>query len=144
MDVDKLFALFDHKNGDKPLSENDNAVIELYETPLFWISMFEKLIQNNNIFNHQLELMFKHDEHYDPGLLIEAGDIIVYSRAYSFIEMLDLNNDDHRNALLIKFKQSYLVNNLTSAMNFFIKYEEYEKCAVIKEILKLSQENLEA
>jgi hypothetical protein len=143
MDVDKLFALFDHKNGDKPLSENDNAVIELYETPLFWISMFEKLIQNNNVFNHQLELMFKHDEHYDPGLLIEAGDIIVYSRAYSFIEMLDLNNDDHRNALLIKFKQSYLVNNLTSAMNFFIKYEEYEKCAVIKEILKLSQENLE-
>jgi hypothetical protein len=143
MDVDKLFALFDHKNGDKPLSENDNAVIELYETPLFWISMFEKLIQNNNVFNHQLELMFKHDEHYDPRLLIEAGDIIVYSRAYSFIEMLDLNNDDHRNALLIKFKQSYLVNNLTSAMNFFIKYEEYEKCAVIKEILKLSQENLE-
>jgi hypothetical protein len=143
MDVDKLFALFDHKNGDKPLSENDNAIIELYETPLFWISMFEKLIQNNNIFNHQLELMFKHDEHYDPGLLIEAGDIIVYSRAYSFIEMLDLDNDDHRNALLIKFKQSYLVNNLTSAMNFFIKYEEYEKCAVIKEILKLSQENLE-
>jgi hypothetical protein len=143
MDVDKLFALFDHKNGDKPLSENDNAIIELYETPLFWISMFEKLIQNNNVFNHQLELMFKHDEHYDPGLLIEAGDIIVYSRAYSFIEMLDLNNDDHRNALLIKFKQSYLVNNLTSAMNFFIKYEEYEKCAVIKEILKLSQENLE-
>jgi hypothetical protein len=143
MDVDKLFALFDHKNGDKPLSENDNAIIELYETPLFWISMFEKLIQNNNVFNHQLELMFKHDEHYDPGLLIEAGDIIVYSRAYSFIEMLDLNNDDHRNALLIKFKQSYLVNNLISAMNFFIKYEEYEKCAVIKEILKLSQENLE-
>jgi hypothetical protein len=143
MDVDKLFALFDHKNGDKPLSENDNTIIELYETPLFWISMFEKLIQNNNAFNHQLELMFKHDEHYDPGLLIEAGDIIVYSRAYSFIEMLDLNNDDHRNALLIKFKQSYLVNNLTSAMNFFIKYEEYEKCAVIKEILKLSQENLE-
>jgi hypothetical protein len=144
MDVDKLFALFDHKNGDKPLSENDNTIIELYETPLFWISMFEKLIQNNNVFNHQLELMFKHDEHYDPGLLIEAGDIIVYSRAYSFIEILDLNNDDHRNALLIKFKQSYLVNNLTSAMNFFIKYEEYEKCAVIKEILKLSQENLEA
>lgn len=143
MDVDKLFALFDHKNGDKPLSENDNTVIELYETPLFWISMFEKLIQNNNVFNHQLELMFKHDEHYDPELLIEAGDIIVYSRAYSFIEMLDLNNDDHRNALLIKFKQSYLVNNLTSAMNFFIKYEEYEKCAVIKEILKLSQEDLE-
>jgi hypothetical protein len=143
MDVDKLFALFDHKNGDKPLSKNDNTIIELYETPLFWISMFEKLIQNNNVFNHQLELMFKHDEHYDPGLLIEAGDIIVYSRAYSFIEMLDLNNDDHRNALLIKFKQSYLVNNLTSAMNFFIKYEEYEKCAVIKEILKLSQENLE-
>ena len=143
MDVDKLFALFDHKNGDKPLSENDNTIIELYETPLFWISMFEKLIQNNNIFNHQLELMFKHDEHYDPGLLIEAGDIIIYSRAYSFIEMLDLNNDDHRNALLIKFKQSYLVNNLTSAMNFFIKYEEYEKCAVIKEILKLSQEDLE-
>ena len=143
MDVDKLFALFDHKNGDKPLSENDNTIIELYETPLFWISMFEKLIQNNNVFNHQLELMFKHDEHYDPGLLIEAGDIIVYSRAYSFIEMLDLNNDDHRNALLIKFKQSYLVNNLTSAMNFFIKYEEYEKCTVIKAILKFIQESLE-
>jgi hypothetical protein len=105
--------------------------------------MFEKLIQNNNIFNHKLEIIFKHDEHYDPELLMEAGDAIVYNRAYSFIAMLDLSNDDHKNALRIRAKQSYLINNLTSAMNFFIKYEEYEKCTVIKVILKFAQESLE-
>lgn len=143
MDVDQLFALFDYKNENKPLSENDNTVVELYETPLFWVSMFEKLIQNNNIFNHKLEIIFKHDEHYDPELLMEAGDAIVYNRAYSFIAMLDLDNDIHKNALRIRVKQGYLINNLTSAMNFFIKYEEYEKCTVIKAILKFSQESLE-
>ena len=144
MDVDKIFALFDHKNGNKPLSEDDNNIVELYETPLFWVSMFEKLIQNNNIFKHQLDIMFKHDEHYDPELLMDAGDIIVYNRAYSFIKMLDINNDDHKNALRIRTKQGYLISNLTSVMDFFIKHEEYEKCAVIKEILKFSQESLEA
>lgn len=143
MDIDQLFALFDYKNENKPLSEDDNTIVELYETPLFWVSMFEKLIQNNNIFNHKLEIIFKHDEHYDPELLMEAGDVIVYNRAYSFIAMLDLSNDVHKNALRIRAKQSYLINNLTSAMNFFIKYEEYEKCTVIKVILKFAQESLE-
>jgi hypothetical protein len=143
MNVDKIFALFDYKNENKPLSENDNAVVELYETPLFWVSMFEKLIQNNNIFKQQLKVMFKHDEYYDPEMLMEAGDAVVYNRAYSFIKALDMDNDDHKNALRIRTKQGYLINNLTSAMDHFIKHEEYEKCTVIKVILKFLQESLE-
>jgi hypothetical protein len=143
MNIDRIFALFDYKNENKPLTEEDNTIIELYEEPLFYISAFEKLIQNNNIFNHKLEIIFKHDEHYDPESLIETGNVIVYNRAYSFITMLDLNNDVHKHALQIRAKQSYLIDNLTSVMNFFIKYEEYEKCMVIKAILKYIQESLE-
>lgn len=44
MDIDKIFTLFDYKNENKPLNEEDNAIIELYEKPLFWVGMFEKLI----------------------------------------------------------------------------------------------------
>lgn len=143
MNIDRIFALFDHKNGDKPLTEKDNAIIELYEKPLFWVGMFEKLIQNNNVFKQQLVMMFKHDKHYNPKQLMESGDIIVYNRAYSFIELLSLDNEDHKNAIRARTKHSYLINNLITTMNFFSDREEYEKCAVLKKILKFAQESLE-
>lgn len=144
MNIDRIFALFDHKNGDKPLTEEDNAIIELYEKPLFWVGMFEKLIQNNNIFKQQLETVFKQDKYFNPQLLNDASDLIIYNRAYSFIELLDLDNEDHKNAIHARSKYSYLINNLIMTMKFFIHREEYEKCAVLKKILKFAQESLEA
>lgn len=143
MNIDRIFALFDHKNENKPLTEEDNAIIELYEKPLFWVGMFEKLIQNNNTFKQQLETVFKNDNHFNPKLLSDASDLIVYNRAYSFLELLDIDNLDHQNAIRARTKHSYLLNNLIVTLNFFIEREEYEKCAVIKKILTFAQESLE-
>ena len=143
MNIDRLFALLEHKNGDKSLSEEDNAIIELYEKPLFWVGMFEKLIQNNNIFKQQLETVFRQDKHFNPQLLSDASDLIIYNRAYSFIELLNLEDEDHRNAVRTRAKYSYLINNLITSMNFFIGREEYENCAVLKKVLNFAQESLE-
>ena len=122
MDLNKIFALFDNKTENKPLTETDNAVVELYEKPLFWVNMFEKLIRNNNVFKLQLKNTFK-DDHYDPDML---------------------NDEDHRHSIRTRTTYSYLVVALITSMNYFTSTEEYEKCAVIKKILDFAMESLEA
>lgn len=143
MNLDKIFALFDYKNEDKPLSEEDNAIIELYEKPLFWIGMFEKLIQNNVIFKQHLKKTLTHSKDYDSESLSEIGDAIVYNRAYAFMELINLDNENHQTAIKARIRYSYLINNLIMALNYFISTEEYEKCAVLKKILNFAEKSLE-
>jgi hypothetical protein len=143
MDLNKIFALFDNKTENKPLTETDNTVVELYEKPLFWVNMFEKLIRNNNVFKLQLKNTFK-DDHYDPDMLCEAGDALVYNKAFMFLLLLDLNDEDHMHAIRTRTTYSYLVVALITSMNYFTSTEEYEKCAVIKKILDFAMESLEA
>jgi len=144
MNLDKIFALFDYKNEDKPLSEEDNNIIALYEKPLFWVGMFERLIQNNNIFKHQLEKVLSGSKDFNHELLSDTSNAIVYNRAYAFLELIDINNEDHQMAVRARAKHSYLINNLIMVLNYFISTEEYEKCTVLKKILDFAQESLEA
>jgi len=143
MNLDRIFTLFDYKNENKLLSEEDNIIIELYEKPLFWVGMFEKLIQNNTIFEQQLEKVFGNDKNFNYELLSDASNAIVYNRAYSFLELIDLNNEDHQNAIKTKVKHSYLINNLIAALNYFTNTEEYEKCIILKKILDFAEKSLE-
>ena len=144
MDLNKIFALFERKNEDKPLSEEDNAIIDLYEKPLLWVGMFEKLIQHNSIFKQQLRSVFKNDTNYNPESLCDAGDAVVYNRAYMFISLIDLDTEEHKRAIHSRVKHSYLLISLINAINYFTSTEEYEKCIVLKKILNFAQESLEA
>jgi len=143
MDIDKIFTLFDYKNENKPLNEEDNAIIELYEKPLFWVGMFEKLIQNNNTFKQQIGKILKNDPHYDFDALNEAGDYIVYNRAYMFLSLINMDDENHKQAIKARTKHSYLIISLITSINYFSSIEEYEKCAVLKKILDFAKESLE-
>jgi len=143
MDIDKIFTLFDYKNENKPLNEEDNAIIELYKKPLFWVGMFEKLIQNNNTFKQQIGKILKNDPHYDFDTLNEAGDYIIYNRAYMFLSLINIDDENHKQAIKARTKHSYLIISLITSINYFSSIEEYEKCAVLKKILDFAKESLE-
>jgi hypothetical protein len=139
MNLSKIFDLFDYKPENNDLNEKDNVIIDLYEKPLFWVGMFEKLIQNNNVFKQQV----KNNLQDDFEQLNEASDAVIYIKAYLFLTLLNLDDENHIHAIKSRMKYSYLQKSLEWAMNYFISQEEYEKCIFLKEILKLSQESLE-
>ena len=139
MNLSKIFDLFDYKPENNDLNEKDNVIIDLYEKPLFWVGMFEKLIQNNNVFKQQV----KNNLQDDFEQLNEASDAVIYIKAYLFLTLLNLNDENHIHAIKSRMKYGYLQKSLEWAMNYFISQEEYEKCIFLKEILKLSQESLE-
>jgi hypothetical protein len=139
MNLSKIFDLFDYKPENNDLNEKDNVIIDLYEKPLFWVGMFEKLIQNNNVFKQQV----KNNLQDDFEQLNEASDAVIYIKAYLFLTLLNLDDENHIHAIKSRIKYGYLQKSLEWAMNYFISQEEYEKCIFLKEILKLSQESLE-
>ena len=141
MDINKIFDLFDGKNDFK---DEEIQVINLYEQPLFWVGMFEKLIKNNDTFKRQIGTFFKkNDPEYDMALLEESGDAVVFNRAWQFIKQIDLNDQNHQNAVRIRANKSYLFNALEKAINYFIELEDYEKCSHLKKIFDFGKENLE-
>ena len=88
MDINKIFNLFDDKSDFK---DEEIYVINLYEQPLFWVGMFEKLIKNNDVFKRQLSTFFKkNDPEYSTEMLAESGDALVFNRAWQFIKQIDL------------------------------------------------------
>jgi hypothetical protein len=138
IDKDKIFKLFvDGKdiNGDKTNEE----IQEFMNGPYAKIGMFVKLIQNHEIFHKKLEKFLKQEQpDYDVESTKEASEYTIYHRAWSYIKNIDINNSDHINAIL-NFDLKIFYKNLDSAVNFFEKYEEYEKCAYlykIKEVVK--------
>ena len=141
MDINKIFNLFDDKSDFK---DEEIYVINLYEQPLFWVGMFEKLIKNNDIFKRQLSTFFKkNDPEYSTEMLAESGDALVFNRAWQFIKQIDLSDPNHQNAVRIRANGSYLFNALDQAINYFVELEDYEKCSHLKKIFDFTEENLE-
>jgi hypothetical protein len=142
MNINKIFDLFDGKSDFK---DEEIQVINLYEQPLFWVGMFEKLIKNNDIFKHQLSTFFKkNDPEYSTELLEESGDAVVFNRAWQFIKQIDLTNPNHQNAVRIRANKGYLFKALEKAINYFVELEDYEKCSHLKNIFDFGKESLEA
>ena len=138
IDKDKIFKLFvDGKeiDGDKTKEE----IKDFMNGPYAKIGMFVKLIQNHEVFHKKLEKFLKQEQpDYNVESTKEASEFTVYNRAWSYIQNISLNNHDDVNAI-INFDNKIFSKALSSAIQFFEQYEEYEKCAhlhKIKEVVK--------
>ncbi len=132
MDTDKIFDLF-KSSGEE---ETYNELEQYKQHPLYFIGMFTKLINNYYSLNKSLIPFFKFiDEELQPEDVNKAGEFIVLSKAYEHICNIDVNNKQHQEALFIKSHDISLKTNLELSIKYFEKYEEYEKCKVLKEIL---------
>lgn len=131
MDLGKFFKLFDSEESkDEPVIVNE----QLIEHPYIYMGLFKKLIINYEMFSQQLfNFMRSTDSDLDVDKLEKAGVHMVYWRAYSHIEKIDLTQDFH-----IDIIRAYADDNFIKALNACLRYyeniEEYEKCAFLKNI----------
>lgn len=128
MDINKIFNLFDEGNFSKDATDDVSLLIDFSEHPLYWIGGFGKLVNNYIYFSQHL--IEKPNIDKDK---LEISDILLYNKAWEYIRKLNVNNLIHLDCLKVKSNES-LYNALEATLKFFEKYEEYEKCAFLKQI----------
>ena len=141
MDANKIFGLFNEEENNS-LPEKAKAIdaaLDLKEHPLFWVGMFKKLIHNHKNFNHQILGFFsKMDEELDLYDVEQAGEFVTYNRAWHWISKVDIQDRKCQDAI-IHYTDEFLETYLKFTISYFQEFEEYEKCAHLKNILDLVQ-----
>ena len=137
MDIDKIFGLFeDNINVKKQVYKN------ISEHPSFWVGMFTKIIMNHSNFNLAHISVFKAAfPNMDMNDVINAGEYLIYTRSYVFINRLDINDDIHLQTIKDKASLEFLTA-LKLSMSYFEENEEYEKCAFILPIKDIVEQSL--
>lgn len=127
MNSDKIFNLF---NDD----DETSLLMDFSEHPLFWIGGFNKIINNHLFFTQHT---VKHFRNISPDINIKelekAGEELMFRKAWNYIKFIDLNKVFHVECLKLKADDEF-IENLQASILFFEAYEEYEKCALLKNI----------
>lgn len=133
MDFNKIFDVFD-QNDDQKETDDVSLLVDFSEHPLYWIGGFNKLIANHLFFKKYTTKMFKNmSPDSDIETLERAGEYLMFNRAWEYIKDLNVYNSFHMECLKTK-SDDVLYNSLEAAIRFFEDLEEYEKCALLKEI----------
>ena len=144
MDIEKVFGLFDNEEPDSLLEKARlvDQLLDYKEHPLFWVGMFKKLIHNHKNFNHQILGFFsKMDEELDLYDVEQAGEFVVYNRAWYWISKINTQDRICQEAIL-HYADDYLLTYIRFAISYFEDFEEYEKCAHLKKIQNILEELL--
>jgi hypothetical protein len=133
---DNIFSLFQNED-----------TIEVYENfmdnPYVKIGMFNKIIRNNTVFNIKFKKFLDSvDPNYDKDYIDSSSKFITFNRAFFYIKDIDVENQQHIDALKCHDFEG-LILNLDSSISFFEKGEEYEKCSYLFKIKKLVEESLQ-
>jgi len=130
MNINSIFNLFNSENGD----DETSLLMDFSEHPLFWISGFNKVISNHLFFKQYTVKTF---QSISPDINIEelekAGEELMFRKAWNYIKDFDLDKPFHIECLKSKADEA-MVHNLQIAIQFFELLEEYEKCALLKNI----------
>jgi hypothetical protein len=129
MDVDKIFGLFDDswKTNDRA-SELEN----FKASSIFNVKMFIKLIKNGKGFkNSIIDIFSKSNTTFNLDQIDEAGDHLMYTRAYFWIENVDIEDNEYVSFIDLELFKKYLILSL----KHFENMEEYEKCAHLNRFL---------
>ncbi len=123
--------------------KNDTVHIDFTQTPVYWIGMYKKLVLNHINFNKKVVKFFKDsNQELDIKDMENAGEFVVYNRAWHYIQNVNINVEEHVLAIE-KYTDEYLDTALKLGIHFFEEWEEYEKCAHLKHILDKTQEILD-
>lgn len=139
VNADNIFGIFS-ENDDLDGTSTSSTYIDFKETPLYWVGMFKKIILNHNNYNKKvIEFFKKADKELDLDDVKEAGESIVYNRAWSYISNVDINDILHVKSIE-KYTDEYLDVALKLSIHYFEQQEEYENCAFLKTILDKVEE----
>lgn len=131
--LDKIFDLF--STNEELDGINSTVQIDFTQTPIYWIGMYKKLVLNHINFNKKVLKFFKQsNQELDLEDMKEAGEFVVYNRAWHYMQNVDIDNKEHVIALN-KYSDEYLDTALKLGISFFEQQEQYERCALLKKIL---------
>ena len=146
MGLNSIFALFGFPEGDKNSEELKKMKTELSvykETPHFKLGMFYKLIMNGTTFKKQvLNFFLKADPYLDMMGIDDAGEFMMFTRAYFWIEGFKFRSKTWKEGLKHYSNEEFLVA-IKLSINYFEDTEEYEKCAHLKKIKDLVEKNIQ-
>jgi hypothetical protein len=144
VDVNKIFGLFNGEdfNSLPEKAQVGETAMDFKEHPLFWVGMFKKLIQNHKTYNRSIMNFFsKMDEEVDLYDVENAGEFIVYNRAWFWISKIDLSDIKHQDSI-IHYTDDLLLTYIKFSISYFQELEEYEKCAHLKKIQDFVEKSL--
>jgi hypothetical protein len=134
MNLGGIFALFGFSDEDNLDKKTKKQLEDFKTTPYFKVGMFTKIILNSLNFKKQVIGFFsKADKNLDLAGVDEAGDFMMYSRAWFWISECNLRKKDWKEALIASSTPE-MVFCLKSTIKYFEEIEEYEKCAFLKKI----------
>ena len=141
MNLDNIFNLF-NDNDENQYNDDTSLLIDFSDHPLYWIGGFSKLISNQLFFK---KFTVKTFQNISPDLNIDefekAGEELMFRKAWDYIKPFDISKPLHIDCLKIKTSNE-LIENLQAAILFFEAFEEYEKCALLKNIEDKAKEFL--
>jgi hypothetical protein len=143
MAIKNVFALFGFPDEDDPERVKLEADLEDYkESPHFKLGMFHKLIMNGHLFSKQVtKFLSKSDPELDIKGIDQAGEYMMYTRAWYWIEQVQIRKKVWKDALKQYANEEFLTSCRLS-ISYFEGTEEYEKCAHLKKISDFVEKNL--
>lgn len=134
IEVDKIFSLFPE------IEEQENpTLLDFTQDPIYFIKMFTKLISEYSVLYRKLiNTLEKQNTTIDKNDIEKAGRFLSFNKAYKYISNLDLKDEITLNILhgKIALKDfNIFIENLEKSIDYFILWEEYEKCAFLQKIL---------
>ena len=143
MDPRLVFGLF--QDPEDRSEEKVKEIIDFSEHPYVLMGMFTRIIFRGDVINDQILKFFSEiDKEIDTENLQILNKNMIFSRAYSYLSKLDLNNSFHVETLLDKASDPFLQACDLSIVHF-TELEEYEKCSFIKkfkDFIEFSQNKL--
>lgn len=136
MDIDNIFGLFGfEKDHDKNTKKTLDKLDSFKESPQFKTGMFKKLIWNGRSFKDQVLKFIKKSEEFIEldGDVGEAGDYMMYTRSYFWIQECNLEDEEWQDAIEYYIDEEFIVC-IKLCIKYFEEIEEFEKCAFLKKI----------
>ena len=134
MNLEGIFGIFSFFDENEPDKKIEQEIEEYTSTPHYKIKIFIKLITNGKAFKQQLIQFFQQsNESLDMSSVDSAGEFMMYSRSWYWINQCDLNNDKWQECLK-NIPHKSLFECLDSCIEYYLSLEEYEKCAFLKSI----------
>ena len=135
IDPEKIFSLFSRAEEDPSIKEKAEIAEQLMavkDTPAFKIGLFKKLVFNHINFSRSIiDMLSRASMELDVNDVQNAGEFIIYNRAWDYIKDLDVK-DTTTFETLKKGASSELITSFKLAIHYFQEIEEYEKCAHLK------------
>jgi hypothetical protein len=143
MDPRLVFGLF--QDPEERSEEKVKEIIDFSEHPYVLMGMFTRIIFRGDVVSNQIVKFFAEiNKEMDVENLQILNKNMIFSRAYSYLSRLDLNNSFHIETLLDKASDPFL-QACDLSIEHFTESEEYEKCSLIKkfkDFIEFSQNKL--